>query len=140
MYAASFLAGYVGLVVAAVVTGIEFGVQPLIASAPDGAPLYAPYPLSIAVPAMAAGHMLFLGPVEGLITMLLAGYFLEIRPAPAHETHAPGMTRLPQAALVSTLKGGVMLPGWNFQAGGSLIAVHQAGQQTAGPIAVTRIQ
>ncbi len=77
LYISAFLSGYAGLVAAAVLTGIEFGIQPMIAAAPDGSPLYAPYPLSIALPAMAIGHMLFLGPVEGLITMLLAGYFFE---------------------------------------------------------------
>jgi cobalt/nickel transport system permease protein len=79
-YAAAFLAGYIGLAVAAAVTGFEFGVQPLIASGPDGRPLYAPYPLSIAVPAMALEHMLVFGIVEGTVTALILKYFVK------HET------------------------------------------------------
>jgi cobalt/nickel transport system permease protein len=76
VYLAAFLAGYIGLVVAATITGIEFGIQPLIASA-NGKPLYAPYGLEIAVPAMAIEHMILFGIIEGLITMLVLGFFLK---------------------------------------------------------------
>jgi cobalt/nickel transport system permease protein len=77
MYAAGFLSGYVGLAVAATITGIEFGIQPMIAKAADGAPLYAPYPLSVAVPAMAVEHLILFGLVEGLVTALLVKYFVK---------------------------------------------------------------
>jgi len=77
---AAFFSGYVGLSLAGIVTGIEFGLQPLIASGPDGRPLYAPYPLSIALPAMALQHLLFFSILEGVITMLLFKYFLKQEP------------------------------------------------------------
>ncbi len=93
LYISAFLSGYSGLVVSAIFTGIEFGIQPLMAVAPDGSPLYAPYPLSIALPAMALGHMLFLGPVEGLITMLLAGYFFEEVSVQAQGQATPPMAK-----------------------------------------------
>ena len=83
IYFSAFLSGYIGLVASAVLAGVEFGIQPLIAKAADGTPLYAPYGLSWALPAMAGGHMLFFGPVEGLVTMLLAGNLLEGEHAPA---------------------------------------------------------
>ena len=76
-YVAAFLAGYIGLSVAATLTGFEFGIQPLIASAPDGKPLYAPYPLSIAVPAMALEHMLVFSIVEGMVTAMILKYFVK---------------------------------------------------------------
>jgi len=76
-YVAAFLAGWIGLSVAAIVTGFEFGIQPMIASGPDGKPLYAPYPLSIAVPAMAIEHMLVFGIVEGMVTALILKYFVK---------------------------------------------------------------
>jgi len=76
VYLAAFLSGYIALVVAATVAGIEFGIQPLIASA-NGKPLYAPYPLSVAVPAMALEHMMLFGIVEGLVTVLVLMYFLK---------------------------------------------------------------
>jgi cobalt/nickel transport system permease protein len=77
---AAFLSGYVGLSVAAAVTGFEFGIQPLIAHGPDGRPLYAPYPLSVALPAMALEHMLVFSVVEGIVTALLFRYFLKHEP------------------------------------------------------------
>jgi cobalt/nickel transport system permease protein len=71
---AGAVAGYLALNVAAVCAGIEFGIQPLIASSPDGHPLYAPYPLSIAVPAMAIEHLILFGFVEALVTALIIRY------------------------------------------------------------------
>ena len=76
-YTAAFLAGYLGLAAAAVITGFEFGIQPMIASAPDGRPLYAPYPLSIAVPAMALEHLLIFCVVEGIVTAMILKYFVK---------------------------------------------------------------
>jgi cobalt/nickel transport system permease protein len=76
-YVAAFLAGWIGLSVAATLTGFEFGIQPLLASGPDGKPLYAPYPLSVAVPAMALEHMLLFGLVEGMVTALVLKYFVK---------------------------------------------------------------
>ena len=77
---AAFLSGYIGLSVAAIATGIEFGIQPMIASGPDGRPLYAPYPLSVALPAMALEHMLLFSIVEGVVTVLLFKYFVKHEP------------------------------------------------------------
>jgi cobalt/nickel transport system permease protein len=73
--AASFAAGYLSLVLTAILTGIELGLQPLIAAGPDGRALYAPYDLSIAVPAMALGHLALFGVMEGLVTALVVYYF-----------------------------------------------------------------
>jgi cobalt/nickel transport system permease protein len=58
-------------------TGFEFGIQPMIASGPDGKPLYAPYPLSIAVPAMVLEHMILFSIVEGMVTALILKYFVK---------------------------------------------------------------
>ncbi|MDI6800715.1 MAG: cobalt transporter CbiM [Thermodesulfovibrionales bacterium] len=80
IYAAAFLAGYIGLTVSAIVTAIEFGIQPLIAVSPDGRPLYAPYPLSVAVPVMALEHLLLFGIIEGVVTAMLLKYFIKHEP------------------------------------------------------------
>ena len=90
---AAFLSGYLGLVVAALVTAVEFGIQPLIATAADGRPLYAPYPLSIAVPAMALEHLFPFGIVEGLATMLLLKYFLRHEPDLVYGLSSPSTSR-----------------------------------------------
>jgi len=76
VYFGAFISGYLSLVMAAILTGIEFGIQPLIASSSDGKALYCPYDLKIAVPAMAIEHMLLFGIVEGLITAIIVRYFL----------------------------------------------------------------
>jgi cobalt/nickel transport system permease protein len=60
---------YVGIVAAAVVAGVLFGIQPYIAHTATGQALYAPYRLDVAVPAMAIEHLLFFGPIEALVTV-----------------------------------------------------------------------
>ena len=77
---AAFLAGYISLCLAALATGFMFGIQPLIATAPDGRPLYAPYPLSVAVPVMLIEHMVLFGIVEGVITSLVLKYIMTQEP------------------------------------------------------------
>ena len=77
---AAFISGYLSLVMAAILTAVEFGIQPLIASTSDGKALYSPYDLSIAIPAMAIEHLLFFGIVEGIVTTLIVGYFLKNEP------------------------------------------------------------
>ncbi len=64
---AASLAGYAAINAAAFLAAIEFGIQPLLFHDASGAPLYAPYPLSIAIPAMMLGHLTLAGLAE-LIT------------------------------------------------------------------------
>jgi len=90
---AAFLAGYLGLAIAALMTALEFGIQPLIATGTNGRPLYAPYPLSIAVPAMVLEHLFLFGIVEGLVTMLLLNYFLKHEPDLVHALSNPSPVR-----------------------------------------------
>lgn len=71
---AAGLAGYVAINVAALFTAIEFGIQPELFQDAAGAPLYAPYPLKIAIPAMMIGHLTFAGLAEGIITAGIAAY------------------------------------------------------------------
>ena len=68
------LGGWAGVTVSAFLAGIEFGLQPLLFHAADGSPLYAPFPLSIAVPAMVIPHMLVASVVEGVLTALVVAY------------------------------------------------------------------
>ncbi len=74
---AAFLSGYIGLTAAALSAAFMFGIQPIIASGPDGRPLYAPYSLSIAIPAMAIEHLLLFSIIEGIVTVMLMKYFLK---------------------------------------------------------------
>jgi cobalt/nickel transport system permease protein len=54
---AAALAGYGAINLSALLAAIEFGIQPMLFHDASGAPLYAPYPLHIAIPAMMAGHL-----------------------------------------------------------------------------------
>ncbi len=80
VFVAAFLAGYVGICSAAILAGLEFGIQPMIAHSPQGVPLYAPYPIKVALPVMALQHLLFFGIIEGLITALLFAYIRKSEP------------------------------------------------------------
>ena len=68
------LGGYVGLNAAALMAAVMFGIQPMIARDAAGHALYCPYPLSIAIPAMAIGHLAVFGIVEAAVTGLVLAY------------------------------------------------------------------
>ncbi len=66
--AAAILGSYVGILAAALMTGIEFGIQPALFHTVDGTPLYAPYGIGVALPAMLVGHLIVAGPAEAIVT------------------------------------------------------------------------
>jgi len=93
--------GWIGVTVAAFLAGIEFGIQPLLFKAADGAPLYAPYPLSMSIPAMVVPHALVASVVEGLLTALVLAYLqrsnigvLETAEKPATAAYPVGLAKL----------------------------------------------
>ncbi|MEO8072771.1 MAG: cobalt transporter CbiM [Acidobacteriota bacterium] len=71
---AAAFAGYAAINAAAFVASIEFGIQPLLFHDASGAPLYAPYPLHIAIPAMMLGHLTFAGLAELIVTGGVVAY------------------------------------------------------------------
>lgn len=71
---AAALGGYVGLNAAALMTGIELGIQPLLFHTADGTPLYSPYSLAQAIPAMLLAHLLVAGVVEAVLTGGVVAY------------------------------------------------------------------
>ena len=86
---AAGVAGYVSINVAALLTGIELGIQPLLFRDASGAPLYAPYPLKIAVPAMMAGHLTIAGLAELILSAGLVAWLQRSHPSLLSAT-APG--------------------------------------------------
>lgn len=74
---AATVSGYVSLNAAALAAAIEFGIQPTLFHTASGTPLYAPYPLRIAVPAMMIGHLTFAGFAEAAITAGMVAYMLQ---------------------------------------------------------------
>lgn len=75
------IAGYIGINMAAFCAAIEFGIQPMLFHAANGTPLYSPYGLNIAIPAMLFAHMTVAGPVEAVVTGLVVAYLRRSNPA-----------------------------------------------------------
>lgn len=71
---AAAVAGYLSINVSAFITAIEFGIQPALFHDAAGTPLYAPYPLRVAVPAMMIGHLTFAGLAEAAIAAGMVAY------------------------------------------------------------------
>lgn len=78
---AAGIAGYIGINVAALLTGVELGIQPLMHHTPAGQALYSPYKLNMAVPAMLGGHLLVFGWLEALVTALVVKYLQKQNPS-----------------------------------------------------------
>jgi len=89
---AAALAGYTAINASALCAALELGIQPLLFRDPRGAPLYAPYPLSIAIPAMMIGHLTFAGLAESVLSGGVVAYFQRANPA-LLELTAPGAGR-----------------------------------------------
>jgi cobalt/nickel transport system permease protein len=97
---ASALGAWVGLTVASFFAAVEFGIQPALFHTADGTPLYAPYPLSVSIPAMIIPHMLVASVVEALATVAILAYLqranqpaLQINREAAIPTEAAGLAR-----------------------------------------------
>jgi cobalt/nickel transport system permease protein len=65
---AAGIGAYIGINVAALATGVELGLQPILFHAANGSPLYFPYGLNLAIPAMAFANLTIAGIVEAVIT------------------------------------------------------------------------
>ncbi|MGP8050211.1 MAG: cobalt transporter CbiM [Desulfobaccales bacterium] len=72
--------GYLGINAAALAAGVELGLQPILFHSAQGLPLYCPYPLSVAVPAMLFAHFAFAGPLEAVVTALVVRYLQSCQP------------------------------------------------------------
>jgi cobalt/nickel transport system permease protein len=71
---AAGVAGYLAINAAALCAAVEFGIQPLFFTDASGAPLYAPYPLEIAIPAMMIGHLTIAGAAEVIVSAGVVAY------------------------------------------------------------------
>lgn len=95
------LAGYVAINAAAFCAAVEFGIQPLFFKDASGAPLYAPYPLRIALPAMMIGHLTFAGIAELVLSGGVVAYLQRANPSLLGGTAPDALhndLELPQAA------------------------------------------
>lgn len=90
------LGGYVGINAAALCAAVEFGIQPALFHDAAGAPLYAPFSLAIALPAMLIGHLTFAGLAELVLAGGLVAYLQRADPGLLRAT-APGALSDPGA-------------------------------------------
>lgn len=77
---AAGIGSYIGISVAALAVGIELGLQPLLFQDAGGHPLYSPYTMSVAIPAMLLAHMLGASLVEAFVTALVVAYLQKNHP------------------------------------------------------------
>lgn len=86
---ARFVAGWISVVAPAAVLAVVLGLQPALARSSDGAPLFFPFGLDIALPALVLPHCL-LGVGEGILTVLVLDLFAKLRgQEPAREGSVP---------------------------------------------------
>lgn len=71
---AAGLGSYLGINVAALLTALELGIQPILHRGLNGRPLYSPFPLTITVPAIMIEHITLFGFVEATVTVLVLIY------------------------------------------------------------------
>jgi cobalt/nickel transport system permease protein len=77
---AAALAGYGAINLSALLAAIELGIQPTLFHDASGAPLYAPYPLHITLPAMMIGHLTIAGAAEAVMSAGLFSYLRRSEP------------------------------------------------------------
>ena len=78
---AAAVAGYAGINMAAFLAACEFGLQPLLFHDAAGTPLYAPYPLGVALPAMMLAHLTLAGAAEAVIAAGVVAYLQRSNPS-----------------------------------------------------------
>lgn len=83
---------YIGINAAALCAAIEFGIQPMLFRNAAGQALYCPYDLSVAVPAMMAGHLTVFGAAEVIYTVAILAFIKSAAPGRdfLHESAGPG--------------------------------------------------
>ena len=103
---AAGLAGYAGINLAALCAAIEFGLQPSLFHNAAGTPLYAPYPLSVSIPAMMIGHLTFAGLAELVLSAGMVAFIQRTDPELLRTT----ATKKSKLGLLENAQLGDMLP------------------------------
>src|SRR5271169_1836082 len=78
---AAAVAGYLAMNAAAFFAAVQFGIQPTLFHDARGVPLYAPYSLGVAIPAMMIGRLAVAGVAEAVIAAGLVAYLQAADPA-----------------------------------------------------------
>ncbi len=75
------ISGYIAINLAALLTAIELGIQPILFHSTSGQPLYFPYGLAVSIPAMMLGHLTLAGLAEAFITGLTLSWIYKTNPS-----------------------------------------------------------
>jgi cobalt/nickel transport system permease protein len=78
---AAAIAGWISLTMAALCTGFELGIQPILEHTADGVPLYMPYHLNVTIPTMVLEHALTFSILEAVITAIIFAYIQRTDPS-----------------------------------------------------------
>ena len=81
---ALFAAGWLSITVSAFLLAVALGVQPALAHAGDGTPLFFPFGPGVTIPAMVVPHAV-VGIGEGLLTVMVYRFVMKRRERRAHE-------------------------------------------------------
>lgn len=125
--AAGAVAGFVGLNIAALLTAVELGIQPLLFQAADGRALFFPYSLAQTIPFISFAHILVGGPVEGVVTAMVVAYFQRVN-LPMLALYPPKQ-QIGGGALVQTNAAGLKKIWWAL---GALIILSPIGLLASG--------
>ncbi|OIO15206.1 cobalamin biosynthesis protein CbiM [Candidatus Gottesmanbacteria bacterium CG11_big_fil_rev_8_21_14_0_20_37_11] len=74
------ISGYISVNIAALLTAVELGIQPMLYKNSLGQALYFPYNLYVSVPVMMIGHLTIAGLAEGIVTGLVFAWILRVQP------------------------------------------------------------
>ncbi|MGN0702136.1 MAG: cobalt transporter CbiM [Lentihominibacter sp.] len=92
-YLAVAAGSYFGINAAALCTAIEFGIQPYLFTDAAGQPLYCPYGLDVAIPAMMIGHLTVFGAAEVIFTTAVYAFIKKTSPSLADSDAKAGSFR-----------------------------------------------
>lgn len=79
-YIGAAVGSYIGINSAALMTAIEFGVQPYLFKDAAGQALYCPYGLNVSIPAMMVGHLTLFGLAEVVFTVAVLAFVKSTSP------------------------------------------------------------
>ncbi len=73
-YIGAAIGSYAGINAAALMTAVEFGIQPYLFHDASGQALYCPYGLDVSIPAMMIGHLTLFGLAEVIFTVAVLAF------------------------------------------------------------------
>jgi len=77
----AFSAGWVSAVASSLIIALFLGIQPLIAVDAANNPIYFPFGLDVAIPALVGSHILIFGVIEGIFTNIAYKFLLKLEPS-----------------------------------------------------------